>query len=718
MLLPSGPPTRTTGQTIPSAILNRTIDSTYTESYTSLTKLKLGVYARRARSRVGAQELVMDSRALSVLLSSLFYATAAVAQVSPAAFTNFESSQVNPVRISPDGTRLYALNTPDNRVSVFDLSVPATPVLLAEIPVGIEPVSVNVNPANSDELWVVNQESDSVSVVSISKGIVTDTIACKDEPADVVFSNGSAFVSVSRSNTINVYNASTHQLTKSIPVFGGSPRALALSPNGSLVYAAFAVSGNKSTILPSYVAPAQPKPTNPALPAAPKTGMVININDPNWSWFIKYKMPDNDIVAIDAKALAVRKYYSGTGTLNNGLAVRPGTGDLFVANTDSRNTIRFQPNLRGHWVDNRITQVLISTGAVTPYDLNPGIDYTLLPNPGALSIALAQPTAVVFDPSGAFLWTAAFGTDRVAKVGVSGKVLARVEIGAATGSQIDPVNKKGPRGLALNPKAKLLYVLNRLSNTISIVDTTQNLVTGEIPAGSFDPTPSVIRAGRGYLYDAKLSGNGTGACSSCHPDADMDQLAWDLGDPNGSMQTVISNNVPYSMHPMKGPMVTRSLRGLSGLNPLHWRGDMADFTVFNSVFDQLMGGAQVGSTNMAAFESFINTVVFQPNPNQNLDRTYPTSFQGGNGMNGQIDFISVGNAGAGNQTCNSCHMANPGPGSNLSIILRSNLNQPFKIPSLRNAYQKVSMNPNPGASTVAGFGLSSDGEIANLSTLR
>ncbi len=650
----------------------------------------------------------------SLLAASTLLCVTLSGQVSPTAFTNFESSQTNPIRTSADGTRLYALNTPDNRVSVFDLTIPAAPALIAEIPVGIEPVSVNVNPQNADELWVVNQESDSVSVVSIAKGIVTDTIACKDEPADVVFAGANAFVSISRSNTINVYSIATHTLVKSIPVFGGSPRALAVSANGATLYAAFAISGNRSTILPSNVAPPQPKPNNTALPPAPQTGLIINVTDPSWTWFIKYKIPDNDVVAIDTTALTVKRYYSGVGTINLGLAIRPATGDLFIANTDSRNLIRFEPNLRGHWVDNRITAVKISTGTVTPYDLNPGIDYTVLPNTAALSTALAQPTAIVFDPSGLFLWIAAFGTDRVAKVSPTGKVLNMIEIGAATGSQVDPVNKKGPRGLALNAKAKTLYVLNRISNTISVVSTTQNLVTSEIPTGTFDPTPSVIRAGRGYLYDAKLSGNGTGACSSCHPDADMDHLAWDLGDPNGSMVTVVSAGLSYNEHPMKGPMVTRSLRGLGNLNPLHWRGDIPDFTGFNVIFDALMGGAQIGSSNMADYEAFINTVVFQPNPNQNLDRSLPTSLNGGNAVNGAVDFQSLGNVGTGSQTCNSCHLSTPGPGSNLTVIQRSNLAQPFKIPALRNVYQKLTMSQTAGTSSIDGFGVSSDGEIASL----
>ena len=118
------------------------------------------------------------------------------AQVPPNAFVNFEGAQTNPIRLSSDGTRLFALNTPDNRVSVFDISNPSAPALIVEIPVGIEPVSVN--PRTNDEAWVVNQESDSVSIVSVSKGIVTDTIYVKDEPSDVVFAGNNLRLSASR----------------------------------------------------------------------------------------------------------------------------------------------------------------------------------------------------------------------------------------------------------------------------------------------------------------------------------------------------------------------------------------------------------------------------------------------------------------------------------------------------------------------------------------
>jgi len=50
------------------------------------------------------------------------------------------------------------------------------------------------------------------------------------------------------------------------------------------------------------------------------------------------------------------------------------------------------------------------------------------------------------------------------------------------------------------------------------MDTSNDTVLKEIPVGSFDPTPAEIRNGRGFLYDAKLSGNGNASCATCHID--------------------------------------------------------------------------------------------------------------------------------------------------------------------------------------------------------
>src|ERR1700752_1099808 len=67
-------------------------------------------------------------------------------------FANFEGLQVHPLAVTPDRTRLLAVNTPDARLEVFAIG---SHVLsrLGEIPVGLEPLSVSAY--NDSIAWVV-----------------------------------------------------------------------------------------------------------------------------------------------------------------------------------------------------------------------------------------------------------------------------------------------------------------------------------------------------------------------------------------------------------------------------------------------------------------------------------------------------------------------------------------------------------------------------------
>src|ERR1700722_9249888 len=120
-----------------------------------------------------ARSVLMRVACFAAFIAVLALVTT-TAQAPPPAFANFEESQTNPIRLSADGTRLFAVNTANASLSVFDVTKPATPKLIAQIPVGLGPVSVN--PLTDDVAWVVNQVSNSVSIVSVSKGIVTNTI--------------------------------------------------------------------------------------------------------------------------------------------------------------------------------------------------------------------------------------------------------------------------------------------------------------------------------------------------------------------------------------------------------------------------------------------------------------------------------------------------------------------------------------------------------------
>src|SRR6185295_5943634 len=177
---------------------------------------------------------------------------AVIAETLPSPFKSFESPQVHPLALTPDGTRLLAVNTPDHRLSVFQLTG-ETPILIAEIPVGLEPVSVAAR--NDNEAWVANWLSDSISVVDLTTGNVIRTIDTGDEPTDIVFVHQPrerAFVCVSGLNQVKVYNLDAiSEVPQVINIRGKQPRALACDVSGGRVFVSVFESGNQTTVVPA-----------------------------------------------------------------------------------------------------------------------------------------------------------------------------------------------------------------------------------------------------------------------------------------------------------------------------------------------------------------------------------------------------------------------------------------------------------------------------------
>jgi hypothetical protein len=113
----------------------------------------------------------------------------------------------------------------------------------------------------------------------------------------------------------------------------------------------------------------------------------------------------------------------------------------------------------------------------------------------------------------------------------------------------------------------------------------------------------------------------------------------------------------------------------------------------------------------------MNSVVYLPNPNENLDRSLPTSLNGGNAAAGLNDFLNVSGTQPGPNTCQFCHVSNPGPGTNLQIrpAVDTQAEQPLKIPQLRAIYQKNLLNRS-ATESIDGFGVVHDGGKSNMIT--
>lgn len=641
-------------------------------------------------------------------------------------FVHFESSHVHPAVMTPDGTRLLVVSTPDNRLSVFDLTG-AKPQRIAEIPVGLEPVSVAVR--DNGEAWVVNTLSDDISVVDLTTLHVKATIHVGDEPSDVLFAgpSGRAFVSVTQEDLIKIYDPTTRAEIGAIPVAGRMPRSLAKNAAGTLVFAAIFNSGNRTTVV--QAAEVQDSvPDDPDFPRdtmnkhghvlAPVVSHIVQYLDFGvdgagfydeygklWKSKTGYTMPDVDVVEIDASTQAVTRNFRGTGSVNYNINVLP-DGRLVTVSTEARNQLRFEPKLRGYMVDTRISY--INTGGVLSSRLlNPHINYSVTPGPQSeVDSAMGIPTSVAFSASGTRAYVTSFSNDKVGILNPNAganQVLARIPTVAGP-SMVVPDEARG-----------VMYIVGRFHNELQTIST-DSLVSLDVTRIGFDPTPDEIVNGRKFFYGGKTSGHGDQACATCHTFGDMDNMVWDLGDPFSEYidPPVVNPQGLAGFDPQKGPMATQSLRGMLNTEPLHWRGDRTDITAFNHAFISLMGRtSQLPDSEMTAFAEFSMPLVYPPNPFRNLDNTLPSPVDRPNPSAGEALFLS-GSLVASGGNCVDCH--NLPAGTNRMMVSLDTLAvaQDLKVPQLRNLYKKTGYTDEVGAMTKRGFGYGHDGGIDKL----
>ncbi len=725
----------------------------------------------------------------------------------PSGFVTFESGQVRPLAISADAKKLFAVNTPDNRLEIYKITATSL-VHENSIPVGLEPVAVAAR--SNGEVWVVNHLSDSVSIIDTNAPVpgVIKTLLVGDEPRDIVFAGtglNNAFITTAHrgQNTpygpasmpndpgettqpgigradvwvFNVNNTGSSFAGTPLNIltyFTDTPRALSVSANGSIVYVAGFHTGNQTTAIHdgvvcdggAFATSCSPGagPTAPGgLPApnvnvegvtAPEVGLIVKYNGSqwvdelsrNWNNQVLFNLPDTDVFAVDADNLTQISAFSGVGTVLFNMITNPVSGKVYVSNTEANNHIRFEgtrpagsttSTVVGNLHRARISVITPSNGSVQPRHLNKHINYATVPAPaGIKENSLATPTGLAISGDGATLYVAAFGSS---KVGIFDTLTLENDSFVPDAANHITVTGGGPGGLVLNEARNQLYVLTRFDNSISVIDTITKTETRHY--NLHNPEPQSVIDGRPFLYDAiATSSNGEASCSSCHVFGDFDSLAWDLGDPEGSVKANPNNPGPTvglsPYHPMKGPMTTQSLRGLDNQGPMHWRGDRTAgdaggdpmdetgaFSAFNVAFAGLVGrSGPLTTADMNSFTNFALQIKYPPNPNRPLDNSLTLMQQAGS------DFFFNELATVGVLTCNVCHVVDPAAGffGTSGLMSFEAGTQDFKIPHLRNMYQKVGMfgiplmegifagNNIPMGDQIRGFGFTHDGSIDTL----
>jgi DNA-binding beta-propeller fold protein YncE len=515
------------------------------------------------------------------------------------------------------GDRLFATNTRDNHIDVFSMNATGELTARSSIPVGMEPTAIAAR--NDHELWVVNHLSDSISIIDIAATVpyVKRTLLVGDEPRDIVFAQDKAFITtahrgqhrthtsigdvagagdpqthdagVSRADVwvfdaANLGTALGGKPVKIVEMFGDTPRGLAVSPDGNLVYAAVFHSGNQTTAIhegvmcegftddqygnhPCSVKDGITSPnglTDGALPGGrpgpgynikgepqPWTSMIVKFDRDSGVWKdtlgrnfsngVRFHLPDKDVFAINVKTLAVTHEFAHVGTTLYNLVVNPVNGKLYVSNTDAQNHIRFEgpgehggSTVQGNIAQARITVIEPSSAEVKPRHLNSHIDYAVhKATASTKQHSLATPTQMAVTRNGQTLYVAALGSNRVGVFNTADldndQQWAQVSPTTASTGYLSVTG--GPIGVHLDEARKRLFVQTHFDNAISVI----NLENGQEVqrVALHNPEPEAVTVGRPMLYDAqRTSSNGEASCAACHIFGDTDHLAWNLGNPD------------------------------------------------------------------------------------------------------------------------------------------------------------------------------------------
>lgn len=439
--------------------------------------------------------------------------------------TNVYSSPLS-VIAAPDGKTLYVSDRTAGCVTVLDA---AAGTRLREIAVPGQPMGMALT-ADGKTLYVAQRLAGSVAVVDTAKGGITRRIPVGPWPVALALAeHGKRLYTCNRGNhSVSVVDLNTGKLTGQIPVVR-DPAFAAVTPDGRRI------------VVTNYMP--QGAGTDPALAA--------------------------EASILDAAALTtIAKVRLPAGsTAAGGAWISPDGKWAYVIHAIGRFNVPITQLERG-WVH---------TYALSILDMAAGsrLATLLLDDIGS---GAADPWAIVGSADGRRLWISHAGVHEVSLVDIGhvhellqGKVspeVAGLKEGARdnvwvrigkdkrvieeltndlTALTIAGVIRRaktggiGPRGLALAPDGRRLYVANYFSGTIGILDAADGKLLSTVAVGP-EPPADAARRGEIYFHDATRCFQNWHSCATCHlDDGRVDGLPWDfMRDGIGNPKDVIS----------------------------------------------------------------------------------------------------------------------------------------------------------------------------------
>ncbi|HXK06125.1 MAG TPA: beta-propeller fold lactonase family protein [Verrucomicrobiae bacterium] len=420
--------------------------------------------------------------------------------------------------VSKDGTRLYVVCQGTDEVVVFQ--VPAGSIV-QRIRVGRQPKSIAFS-ADAKRIYVANSWSDSISEIDAASLKVVRTLPAGAEPTSAVPDREGRFLYVANriGGDISVVDLASGTEAKRLVAAPGASY-LTLSPDGRSVYG--------THIYPS-----------------PR-----NFRSP----------PESEITVIDAARQVVANrinLHNAAGVFHSAVSADGRLG--MIAQLRPKNLVPLAHVEHGWVIGNSISLFGDDLGEIVQIPID------------ELDRYFTPPFAIVIAPDKSAAYVSTTGSDSVTVIDIprllefvrsknaterraltndlsasANYVAARIPVGQA------------PKGLALAPGGKRLYVANYTGDTVSVVDTAARKVRATLSLGE-PATLTPERRGEQLFYTARFAFQGHFGCANCHIEATLDAISWDL-EPDGFGKDIVDN---------------RLLEWLDGTAPYKWNGGNPD----------------------------------------------------------------------------------------------------------------------------------------------
>jgi len=474
--------------------------------------------------------------------------------------------------VTKDGKRLFVACEASNSLIVVNAK---TEEILAEVEIGTQPHFVCFSP-DETRAYVSNRGSDNVSVIDTETYRVLATIPVGDEPHEIATNKEGTILYVANAGTydVSVVDIEKGEEIKRLAASRG-PWGMARSPDGLYIY----VTNN-----------------------LPRLG--------------EFRTPPmSEVTVIETNRSIVKHRYTVPGAnLIQGIAIAPSGKFALVTLIRTKNLVPMTRNIQG-WIMTNGIGILWQDGRVDQLLLDEVNDF------------FADPTDVVFSKDGRYAFVSGGGVQEIAMIDIKkmkriltnateekrNKVLAN-HLGLSTEYVLKRIKVgQSPRGMAVSPDNKYLYVADGLDDAISVIDIKKRARVNVIDLGG----PKKItqaRYGERIFHSAEYTFARQFSCHSCHPDGGTDGITYDI-EPDGLGFNPVNN---------------RTLRGINDTAPFKWTGKNPTLkrqcgprlAAFFTRIDPFT------SEQSEALERYIVTIPRPPNRNQKSQGLTPAQRRG------------------------------------------------------------------------------------------